>query len=80
MVTEEKVKKTLAKIIDPELGTDIISLGFARDIRIEDGKVTIKLELTIPGCPLMGFFLEEIKKKVGELEEVSSVKIELVEK
>lgn len=80
MTTEEKVKKTLAKIIDPELGADIVSLGFVKDIKIEDGKVTIKLELTIPGCPLVGFFLEEIKKRVGEIEEVSSVEIELVEK
>lgn len=80
MTTEEKVKKTLAKIIDPELGANIVSLGFVKDIKIEDGKVTIKLELTIPGCPLMGFFLEEIKKRVGEIEEVSSVEIELVEK
>lgn len=80
MITKEKIKKVLSKIIDPELGADIVSLGFVKNIKIEDGKVTIKLKLTIPGCPLMSFFLEEIKEKVKEVKGVLSVEVKLIEK
>jgi ATP-binding protein involved in chromosome partitioning len=78
MITEEKIKKVLSEIIDPELGADIITLGFVKDIKIENGKVTIKLKLTIPDCPLMSFFLEEIKEKVKEIKGVSEVEVKLV--
>lgn len=78
MAREAKIKKVLSKIIDPELGADIVSLGFVKDIKIKDGRVTIKLKLTIPGCPLMGFFLEEIKKEVQKVEGISEVEVKLV--
>lgn len=78
MVTREKIKKALSKIVDPELGEDIVTLGFVKDIKIEDGKVTVKLKLTIPGCPLMSFFLEEIKKEVKMVKGVSGVEVKLV--
>jgi len=75
---KENIKKVLSEVIDPELGADIVSLGFVRDIKIEDGKVKIKLKLTIPGCPLMNFFLEEIKERVKKIKGVSEVEIELL--
>lgn len=78
MVTKEKIKKALSKIVDPELGENIVSLGFIKDIKIEDGKVMIKLKLTIPSCPLMNFFLEEIKEKIKKVKGVSEVEVKLV--
>jgi len=75
---KENIKKVLSEVIDPELGADIVSLGFVRDIKIEDGKVKIKLKLTIPSCPLMNFFLEEIKEKVKKVKGLSEVEIELL--
>jgi len=79
MTLKENIKKVLSEVIDPELGADIVSLGFVKGIEIKNGKVTIKLKLTIPGCPLMSFFLEEIKEKVKKIRGVSEVKIELVD-
>ena len=78
MTLKENIKKVLSEVIDPELGADIVSLGFVRDIKIEDGKVKIKLKLTIPSCPLMNFFLEEIKEKVKKVKGLSEVEIELL--
>jgi metal-sulfur cluster biosynthetic enzyme len=78
MIAEEEIKKVLSQIIDPELGADIVTLGFVKGIEIENGKVTIKLKLTIPDCPLMSFFLEEIKEKVKEIKGVSEVEVKLV--
>lgn len=79
MISKEKIKKVLSGIIDPELGADIVSLGFVKGIKVEDGKVKILLKLTIPGCPLMSFFLEEIKEKVKEVEGISEVEVKLAQ-
>ena len=78
-IIKENIKKVLSKVIDPELGGDIVSLGFVKNIKIEDGKVTINLKLTTLGCPLTSFFLEEIKEKVKKIKGVSEVKVELMD-
>lgn len=78
MVKEEKIKKALSKIIDPELGADIVSLGFVKGIKIEDGKVKLKIKLTTPGCPLVNFFVKEIEDEVKKIKGVSEVKIILL--
>jgi ATP-binding protein involved in chromosome partitioning len=77
MTLKENIKKVLSGVIDPEIGADIVSLGFVKDIKIENGKVIIKLKLSMSGCPLMSFFLEEIKEKVKKIKGVSEVEIKL---
>ena len=52
MITQDKVLKALRNVMDPDLGKDIVSLNFVRDIRIESGRVSFKLILTTPACPL----------------------------
>eukprot|EP00961_Rhodomonas_salina_P267616 3616126-Rhodomonas_salina.3 len=46
---ETEVLKQLANIIDPDLGQDIVSLGFIKNLKIAGGTVTFDLELTTPG-------------------------------
>ena len=42
----------LKKVIDPELRRDLVSLGMVKDLRVEGGAVSLKVELTTPACPL----------------------------
>jgi ATP-binding protein involved in chromosome partitioning len=42
----------LKKVIDPEIRRDIVSLGMVKDLRIDAGAVSLKVELTTPACPL----------------------------
>ncbi len=46
---EAEVLKQLSNIIDPDLGQDIVSLGFIKELKIAGGSVTFNLELTTPG-------------------------------
>ncbi|NPV57510.1 MAG: Mrp/NBP35 family ATP-binding protein [Anaerolineae bacterium] len=53
MPTEQEIRDALTKVMDPELGKNIVELGMVRDIRITpDGEVGFALALTIPNCPL----------------------------
>ena len=77
MVTEEDVRNALRKVYDPEIGLDIVSLGLIYDIKVDGGKVHVKMTLTVPGCPLMNMLLSHAKRAVSDLEGVEDVNIEL---
>jgi len=76
-VTQEKILNALRTVIDPDLKRDIVSLGFVKDIRVCDGKVAFKIELTTPACPVKDELREQSKNAVLALEGVSDVAIEM---
>jgi len=78
MVSKEEVISALKECYDPELGINIVDLGFIYDVKIENGKVKIKMTLTTPGCPMHAFFVHTVKEKVEKIKGVEEVNIELV--
>jgi Mrp family chromosome partitioning ATPase len=52
MPQEINVRKMLSKVIDPELGKNIVEAGMVREIHIEGDQVEITLALTTDNCPL----------------------------
>lgn len=77
MVTKKRVIAQLRKVIDPELGVNIVDLGLVYKIVIHGGKVSVLLTLTTPGCPLGGVFEELISGAIRKIPGVSEVSIEL---
>ena len=37
---------------DPDLRRDIVTLGFVHDVKITEGSVAFRVELTTPACPV----------------------------
>lgn len=74
---EADVLGALATIIDPDLGMDIVSCGFVKDLEIEElvGKVSFKLELTTPACPVKDVFEQQARERVSALAWVKDVSI-----
>lgn len=77
MATEAAVLDSMRGIIDPDLNKDIVTLGFIKNLTIEDGDVNFVLELTTPACPVKEQFVTDCKTAVGALEGVNSVQVEL---
>ena len=76
MVTEEAVLTALRSVQDPDLKRDIVALGFVKDLAISDGRVSLKIELTTPACPVKDLLkaeAEEAVRSTGAL----SVEIEM---
>ncbi len=64
----------LRGVIDPELGTDIVELGMARAVAIDDdGRVDVTIALTTSGCPLRAQIQRDVRARVADLPGVSSV-------
>lgn len=61
---EQKIFDSLKAVIDPELMVNIIDLGLVYDVRMNDtkNKVVIDLTLTSPGCPLGDVIIENVQQ------------------
>ncbi len=76
MPTEKQALEALQKVIDPELGRNIVELTMVRDLLITpDGEVSFTLALTIPGCPMKNQMERDAKAALNALPGVKSVAI-----
>ena len=74
--TVDDVMGVLRGVIDPELGSDIVDLGMARNAVVNpDGLVEVTVALTTSGCPLRAQIQREVRNRVGDLPGVEKVKI-----
>ena len=76
-VIESQVLEALKQVEDPDLRRDIVTLGFVKDIQIEGGKVSFKVELTTPACPVKELLQEQCYEAVSALEGVTEVAVEM---
>ena len=67
----------LKTVIDPDLHMDIVSLGFVKNMNVEEGKVKFQVELTTPACPVKEQLKTECETKVGAIKGVKSVDVEM---
>ena len=76
--TEKEIMESLKGIIDPDLGKDIVSLGFVKDLKIGDGSVSFRINLTTPACPLKAEFKKQAEEAVRKaFPEVRNVEVEM---
>ncbi len=76
-VTQSQVLDALKKVMDPELGKDLVTLNMIRNIRIDGGKVRFSLVLTTPACPLKKELEEGARKAVEALPGVEEVTVDV---
>lgn len=73
---EEKIKEildALKRVIDPELGRDIVSLNMISDIKVCDSTVSFKFTLTTPACPIRDKLKKEAEEAVKKIPWVEKV-------
>jgi ATP-binding protein involved in chromosome partitioning len=63
----EDVMAALARVRDPELHRDIVSLGMVKQLEIEGGRVKVEVELTTPACPLKETIEHDVREALGTL-------------
>ena len=62
------VREALLDVIDPDLGVNIVDLGFVRHVEVRDGTAVITMTLTSAACPLTSIMEDQIgtAKTVGQ--------------
>ena len=76
-LTEQSVLDALSQIEDPDLHKDIVTLGFIKDLKIEGGRVSFRIVLTTPACPVKEQMETAARELVGRLAGVESVQVKM---
>jgi metal-sulfur cluster biosynthetic enzyme len=80
MITEPAVRDALGRVIDPELGINIVDLGLVYGVDIDDdSRVRVVMTMTSPACPLGDYLTDLVDSTVKwRLPEVKDVQVCLV--
>ncbi|MBQ6748335.1 MAG: DUF59 domain-containing protein [Paludibacteraceae bacterium] len=88
---EEEILKMLKTVFDPEIPVNVYDLGLIYGIELKTpsdslGKgekekeqvCEITMTLTAPSCPAGDFIVEDIRQKVGSIEGIKDVNVNIV--
>ena len=71
----DAIKQALSKVQDPELHRSLTELEMVESIEFVGGKATVKILLTIAGCPMQDRLRTDITEAVTGVEGVSSFEL-----
>jgi ATP-binding protein involved in chromosome partitioning len=76
-ITEDTIKTALSSIMDPDLGKDIVTLEFVRNITIANGNIKLDINLTTPACPVKESMKAEADTLLRALPGVGTVSVNM---
>jgi len=75
LIIIDKRMQTLKEGVDPEIGLNVADLNMIKKVNSDDKKIEVRMVLTTPFCPLAGFLVKEVKKKVRAIAEGREVDV-----
>ncbi|MEO0662698.1 MAG: iron-sulfur cluster assembly protein, partial [Planctomycetota bacterium] len=76
--TTDAVLAALEGVIDPDLGQNIVALGFITRCEVTpEGAVSVVINLTTPACPVKDEMREQARGLIAALDGVTSVDVEM---
>ncbi len=72
---QDTIREQLRTVQDPELHEDIVKLNMVKGVAIEDGKVTVEVELTTPACPMKDRIRGDVEAAVRRVPGVRDVSV-----
>jgi metal-sulfur cluster biosynthetic enzyme/ribosomal protein L22 len=70
------VREALAEVIDPDLGVNVVDLGFVRAVAVEGRTAVITMTLTSAACPLTGVLESQIRAGLAPLDGVDDFRVD----
>ncbi len=77
-LTTETVWSTLATILDPEFGLNIVDMGLVYDVTLDGTNVAVAMTLTTPSCPAGDMIFDGARAALATLPDIGEVRIDLV--
>ena len=74
----QDIVNRLHKVIDPELGVNIIDLGLVYNISLQDEKTLVEYTATTPGCPMRRYLQQKVEEALSEVEGVTDFDARLI--
>ena len=73
---EESIRSALAKVNDPELRKPITELGMVDALTIEGSRVSVRILLTISGCPMRDRLQQDVTAAILGISRIDHVDLE----
>jgi metal-sulfur cluster biosynthetic enzyme/ribosomal protein L22 len=70
------VQAALSEVIDPDLGVNIVDLGFVRAIRVDGRTALLTMTLTSAACPLTAVLENQIRTALAPLGHVDGFRVD----
>ncbi|MCX6127074.1 MAG: P-loop NTPase, partial [Proteobacteria bacterium] len=69
------VNAALGVIMDPDLGKDIVTLGFVRNIQFKGADVSLEINLTTPACPVKESMKAEAEANLRAIPGIGEIQV-----
>jgi metal-sulfur cluster biosynthetic enzyme/ribosomal protein L22 len=66
----------LSEVIDPDLGVNVVDLGFVRAVTIEQRTAVLTMTLTSAACPLTGVLENQIRTELAPLDGIEGFRVD----
>ena len=76
---EDQIYSKLKEVIDPEVGIDIVKMGFVKQINVNGTTADIDLVLTTNLCPMADYLKDQVRRKVLSVEGIEEVKVNILD-
>jgi Mrp family chromosome partitioning ATPase len=76
MVDKSQVVEALRKVVDPEIGVNIVDLNMLRGIRIRGKSVSVTIALTVPSCPLVDKIKADVEDAIRGIKGVERAEVQ----
>lgn len=75
---KDKIYAEISRVIDPEIGFDLVSLGLIYDVKVDGDVAKITMTLSTRSCPLHELLLNWVKEAALRVDGINDCEIELV--
>lgn len=75
---KDKIYAEISRVIDPEIGFDLVSLGLIYDVKVDGDRAKIRMTLSTRSCPLHELLLSWVKEAALRVDGINECEIELV--
>ena len=75
---ESRLWSALAEINDPEMPVNLVDLGLIYGLRVDAGRVCVRLTFTAMGCPASDMIVSDIRERLLAEPGVQEVRLEVV--
>ncbi len=76
---DEQIYSVLKDVIDPEVGIDIVNMGFVKEVLVDETNVVVNLVLTTNLCPMAEYLKDQVKRKVLSIGGIEKVSVNIID-
>jgi serine O-acetyltransferase len=76
---EDQIYSLLKEVIDPEVGMDIVKMGFVKEVKVNGTIVDVNLVLTTNLCPMADYLKDQVRRKILSISGIEKVSVNILD-